>query len=87
MPQCCCFVKKIKMKKILILGLITIYELSTFGQATENCNPSVTINVAFSKAKALDSVLKFYTHNMLPGASVAVYSETEGWWTGAQGLC
>jgi D-alanyl-D-alanine carboxypeptidase len=73
------------MKKILILGLITIYVLSTFGQITGKCKPDVTINSAFSKAKALDSVLKYYTHNMLPGASVAVYSETEGWWTGAQG--
>ena len=79
------FCKKNKMKKTLILGLITVCVFSTFGQTTEKCKSEVTINAAFSKAKALDSVLKHYTHNMLPGASVAVYSETEGWWTGAQG--
>jgi len=73
------------MKKILFLGLVTIYALSTFGQTPENCKPAVTINNAYSKAKALDTILKHFTNNMLPGASVAVYSETEGWWAGAEG--
>jgi len=73
------------MKKILFLGLVTIYALSTFGQTPENCKPAVAINNACSKAKALDSILKHFTTNMLPGASVAVYSEAEGWWAGAQG--
>ena len=40
---------------------------------------------AYSKAASLDSILKHYTTNMIPGASVAVYSEKEGWWAGAQG--
>lgn len=75
------------MKKTLILGgLLTIYTLSIFGQSQENCKPAVTINSAFSKAKAVDSILKYFTTNMLPGASVAVYSEAEGWWAGAQGF-
>jgi len=73
------------MKKNLILGLVTIYTLSAFGQTPANCKPAVSINSGFSKAKALDSILKHFTHNMLPGASVAVYSEVEGWWAGAQG--
>ena len=85
MHLCCCFVKKNKMKKSLILGLVTIYALSTFGQNSENCKTGVTINSAYSKAKALDSILKYFTHNMLPGASVAIYSEAEGWWAGVQG--
>src|SRR6188768_1735405 len=73
------------MKKIVILGLITVYVLPTLGQTIESCKSEITINGAFSKATALDSILKYYTHNMLPGASVAIYSETEGWWAGAQG--
>src|SRR5688572_16357661 len=73
------------MKKILISSLAIVSALSFFGQAPKNCKPDVSINTAYSKAKALDSVLKHYTHNMLPGASVAVYSETEGWWAGAKG--
>ena len=77
------------MKKILISLLITISALSFFGQtskkAEQGCKPDVTINVTYSKAIVLDSLLKYYTTNMLPGASVAVYSETEGWWAGAEG--
>jgi len=85
MHSCCCFVKKIKMKRILILSLVTISALSFFGQTSKNCAPDVAISVTYSKATVLDSILKHYTTNMLPGASVAVYSETEGWWAGAQG--
>ena len=73
------------MKKILISSLAIASTLSFFGQAPKTCKPEMSINTAYSKAKALDSVLKHYTHNMLPGVSVAVYSETEGWWAGAQG--
>lgn len=43
------------------------------------------INTGYSKAGVLDSILKHYTANMLPGASVAVYSEKEGWWAAARG--
>ncbi|HEU5168332.1 MAG TPA: serine hydrolase domain-containing protein [Chitinophagaceae bacterium] len=73
------------MKQLLILFLITISARSFFGQAPKNCKPDVTINNAYSKAMALDSILKHFTTNMLPGASVAVYSEAEGWWVGAHG--
>jgi D-alanyl-D-alanine carboxypeptidase len=73
------------MKKILMLALISVYALSLFGQTPENCKPAVTVNSSYSKSKTLDSILKHYTDNMLPGASVAVYSEVEGWWVGAQG--
>lgn len=73
------------MKKTFIFGLITLYTLSILGQTTGNCKPEVAINGAFSKAKVLDSILKHFTTDMLPGASLAVYSEAEGWWAGAQG--
>src|SRR6186713_237232 len=73
------------MKKILILAMIMVSVLSFFGQAPKNCNPDVPINTAYSKAVVLDSILKHYTANILPGASVAVYSEKEGWWASAQG--
>jgi len=73
------------MKKILILSLVIVAALPFAGQAPKNCNPGVAINASYSKAAALDSILKHYTTNMIPGASVAVYSEKEGWWAGAQG--
>lgn len=73
------------MKKILISCLVTISAVSFFGQTPKNCDPDVAVNAAYSKAPVLDSILKRYTTNMIPGASVAVYSEAEGWWAGAQG--
>jgi len=73
------------MKKLLISCLSIVSSLSFFGQTVKNCSPDVAINAGFSKAPALDSILKYYTTNMLPGASLAVYSEKEGWWAGAQG--
>lgn len=43
------------------------------------------INTKYSKAAALDSVLNHYAPNTLTGVSIAVYSESEGWWTTAAG--
>jgi len=73
------------MKKIMISSWVVVSGLSLFGQSPKNCKPDVAINAAYSKAGALDSILKHYTTNMIPGASVGVYSEKEGWWVGAQG--
>jgi D-alanyl-D-alanine carboxypeptidase len=73
------------MKKILILSLVIVSALPFLGQAPKNCNPEVAMNASYSKAASLDSILKHYTTNMIPGASVAVYSEKEGWWVSAQG--
>ena len=73
------------MKKILISCLVIVSGLVLFGQTSKNCKPDVAINAAYSKAAPLDSILKPYTTDMIPGASVAVYSEKEGWWAGAQG--
>jgi len=50
-----------------------------------SCNLDVTINHSFSKAAVLDSLLKRYSMNGLPGATLAVFTEAEGWWAGAQG--
>lgn len=45
----------------------------------------ITVNTHFSKAKQIDSILKNYAPSVLPGVSIAVYSEAEGWWLTAQG--
>jgi D-alanyl-D-alanine carboxypeptidase len=50
-----------------------------------NCDPTVAFNPHYSRARVLDSIMAHYTTNMLPGVSVAVYSEQEGWWAGAKG--
>jgi D-alanyl-D-alanine carboxypeptidase len=49
------------------------------------CEPDASFNIHFSRAAVLDAILKKYTTNGLPGASMAVYTEQEGWWAGAAG--
>jgi D-alanyl-D-alanine carboxypeptidase len=59
-----------------------IIALGTFVSVAQN---DVKINLNYSKAAALDSILKHYAPNELTGTSIAVYSENEGWWTAAAG--
>jgi len=76
------------MKKLLIslnFILSILVGISQLSKKTADCDLDVPINGSFSKAKILDSILKHFTTNMLPGASLAVYSEAEGWWAGAEG--
>ncbi len=49
------------------------------------CVPDVDLNNSYSKASALQAAMDKYTAKDLPGLSVAVYSEEEGWWAGASG--
>jgi D-alanyl-D-alanine carboxypeptidase len=77
------------MKNIFIAGVITTGTFFSTPQiiekATANCDPGVTINANYSKAAVLDSILKKFAPQWLPGASIAVFTEAEGWWAGAQG--
>jgi D-alanyl-D-alanine carboxypeptidase len=59
-----------------------IIALVSFASIAQN---EIKINPKYSKAAALYSVLKHYAPNILTGASIAVYSESEGWWTTASG--
>ena len=76
------------MKSILIFTIFSLTMLFSNSQPVKNaasCNLDVTINHSFSKAAVLDSLLKRYSMNGLPGATLAVFTEAEGWWAGAQG--
>ena len=77
------------MKKSMIIALFflgSVISRAQTGQTHQDeCYPDVLINKHYSKSVALDSVLSRYTTNILPGASVAVYSEQEGWWAGSAG--
>jgi len=76
------------MKSILIFAIFSLTILFSNSQPVKNaasCNLDVTINHSFSKAAVLDSLLKRYSMNGLPGATLAVFTEAEGWWAGAQG--
>lgn len=78
------------MKNILIASVITggaFFSTTYYIKKPESAfDPGVTINYHYSKASQLDSILKQYTKSALPGASIAVYSETEGWWAGTGGF-
>src|SRR5450432_4342042 len=54
-------------------------------KTSSSCYLGIRINPNFSKATKLDSILKSYAPAILPGASIAVYSEAEGWWADAKG--
>ncbi len=56
-----------------------------FKNSAGNCDLGVSINTNYSKARSLDSIMSHYTNNSMPGLSLAVYSEKEGWWAGSQG--
>jgi D-alanyl-D-alanine carboxypeptidase len=49
------------------------------------CTTDVVLNNNYSKASALQSAMDRHTARDLPGLSLAVYSEEEGWWAGASG--
>lgn len=66
--------------KNIIITLALIAGLFAVAQ-----NLSVNINTKYSKAQKLDSILRAYAPNILTGASIAVYSESEGWWTSNAG--
>ena len=77
------------MKKILFPGLLLLTAFFSKAQTANKlipaCEAVVTINPAYSKAATLDSIMKYYTTDAMPGISVAVYSEDEGWWAGTAG--
>ena len=54
-------------------------------QPAKNCNQDVVLNHSYSKASTLDSIMTYYTTDGLPGVSIAVYTEKEGWWASARG--
>jgi D-alanyl-D-alanine carboxypeptidase len=77
------------MKKVLFTAFFAASCLLSGAQMAQTSqaisDPSVTLNPHFSKAAKLDSVLKSYAPAILPGASIAVYSEAEGWWASTAG--
>jgi D-alanyl-D-alanine carboxypeptidase len=77
------------MKKILItaLGLTLTFFINSQNskKPDPDCDPGVTVNSKFSRAVSLDSIIRNYAPRIIPGFSIAVNSESEGWWTGAYG--
>jgi D-alanyl-D-alanine carboxypeptidase len=44
------------------------------------------LNPKYSKAAAIQAIMDRYTQKDLPGIAIAVYTEAEGWWSGASGF-
>jgi D-alanyl-D-alanine carboxypeptidase len=75
--------KKIILTSVFAVSLFLLKAQTPVKEAV--CNTDLVVNNNFSKAVVLDSILKHYTTNLLPGAALAVYTEKEGWWLDAQG--
>lgn len=77
------------MKNFIVAGVFlsgAFFSTAGFSDQTEKkCDTGIILNSSYSKASVLDSIMKHYTTNALPGVSLAVYTEKEGWWASAQG--
>ena len=76
------------MKKIFLTTVLAILVFIIHAQPvpiSAKAETDAPARSSFSKASAIDSIIKRYTSNGIPGASVAVFTEQEGWWTGAAG--
>jgi D-alanyl-D-alanine carboxypeptidase len=76
------------MKKIFMSVLsIILASISLKAQTvvTSRCIPGELINGHYSKADSLHSIMKRWTQAGLPGVAMAIYTEKEGWWAGAEG--
>jgi D-alanyl-D-alanine carboxypeptidase len=79
------------MKKTIITGIIALLTLAQCRKYeqqtnTSTCDVQVAINPAFSKADTVQKILEYYIKQGVPGAVVAVYSPSQGWWATAKGL-
>jgi D-alanyl-D-alanine carboxypeptidase len=78
-----------KMKRLLSASALLFMAVFLYAQtgikAAIARSLGITVNPNFSKAAKLDSILKNDAPGILPGASLAVYTETEGWWATASG--
>jgi D-alanyl-D-alanine carboxypeptidase len=72
------------LQSVTLFGLLFM-ALRLFPQEKRSCDLGITVNPAYSKAARLDSILKKYAPDILPGVSLAVYTESEGWWAGSSG--
>lgn len=78
------------MKKALVI-IIALLMLAMFKGSTQKvnapelCTTDVTLNKNYSKASALQSIMDSAAIKGIPGISLALYSETEGWWAGSAG--
>lgn len=77
--------KKILSTTILVLAVQLLTNAQPSNQIISKKNDDISLNKNYSKASALQALMKKYSEQGLPGVSMAVYTENEGWWAGAAG--
>jgi D-alanyl-D-alanine carboxypeptidase len=77
--------KKIFLTMISMFVIIFLVNAQQSNAAIGQKADEASINKNYSKAAALQSLMKKYTEQGLPGISMAVFTEGEGWWAGAAG--
>lgn len=77
------------MNKDLLLPLcVFLFSVTAYAQsapAAEGLSSGVTINKSYSLGQELQAIMDRYTSKDLPGVALAIYSESEGWWSAASG--
>ncbi|MEN0052885.1 MAG: serine hydrolase domain-containing protein [Mucilaginibacter sp.] len=76
------------MKRILLTWVTVILNIITLNaqnKTIHNCRIVVPINNNYAKSDSLHDIMKRYVKTGLPGIVMAVYSEKDGWWAGAEG--
>jgi D-alanyl-D-alanine carboxypeptidase len=56
------------------------------GGSQDGLYSGVNINTGYARAAELQAIMDRYTAKDLPGIAIAVYSEDQGWWSGASGF-
>jgi D-alanyl-D-alanine carboxypeptidase len=66
-----------------------VHHLAVYAQkggSHHGLNSGVQINYGYARAAELQSIMDHYTAKDLPGIAIAVYTEEQGWWSGASGF-
>jgi D-alanyl-D-alanine carboxypeptidase len=72
-------------KQFLTISLLCGCVCSNSQKITGQSETGIKLNPAYSKAAKIDSIIKSYAPSILPGVSIAVYTEAEGWWANTAG--
>ncbi|MFT3794058.1 serine hydrolase domain-containing protein [Flavobacterium sp.] len=71
--------------KSIFTPILLLTAILVLAQSAKKPHLGVDLNPNYSKAAKLDSILKSFAPNILPGATIALYSEKEGWWATSAG--
>ena len=76
------------MKRILTLALALIFNVTAAkaqNDSSLDCSIGIEINTNYAKSDSLHAIMKRYVNAGLPGTAIALYTDNDGWWAGAEG--